>query len=68
MREPLRLGDVDFGAIRVGISTLLVRTELERELQPVLETALYVLAGATLVALLLATSRARGWRRYARFH
>jgi signal transduction histidine kinase len=54
VREPLRLGDVDFGAIRVGISTLLVRTELERELQPVLETALYVLAGATLVALLLA--------------
>jgi len=54
VREPLRLGDVDFGAIRVGISTLLVRTELEHELQPVLETALYVLAGATLVALLLA--------------
>ena len=54
VREPLRLGDVDFGAIRVGISTLLVRTELERELQPVLETALYVLGGATLVALLLA--------------
>jgi signal transduction histidine kinase len=54
VREPLRLGDVDFGAIRVGISTLLVRTELERELEPVLETALYVLAGATLVALLLA--------------
>ncbi len=54
VREPLRLGDVDFGAIRVGISTLLVRTELERELQPVLETALYVLGGATLAALLLA--------------
>jgi signal transduction histidine kinase/HAMP domain-containing protein len=54
VREPLRLGDVDFGAIRVGISTLLVRAELERELQPVLVTALYVLAGATLVALLLA--------------
>ena len=54
VREPLRLGDVDFGAIRVGISTLLVRTELEQELGPVLKTALYVLVGATFVALLLA--------------
>ena len=52
--EPLRLGDRDFGAIRIGISTLLVRTELEERLQPVLSTALWVLVAAIVGALLLA--------------
>jgi signal transduction histidine kinase len=52
--EPLRLGDQNFGTIHIGVSTLLIRNDLDERLQPVLGTALWVLAIAIGGALLLA--------------
>ncbi|HOC17602.1 MAG TPA: ATP-binding protein [Vicinamibacterales bacterium] len=48
--QPLRLGTRDFGAIRVGVSTLLIRQELWEALKPAMVTALIALALAILVA------------------
>ena len=52
--EPLRLGDQNFGTINIGVSTLLIRKDLEERLQPVLVTALWVLGVAIAGALGLA--------------
>jgi signal transduction histidine kinase len=54
VQERLMLGSGDFGAIRIGISTLLVRRELERALRPAIGTVLGALIIATLMAMLLA--------------
>lgn len=58
VRVPLLLdsgaGPEEFGAIRVGISTLLVRDALETTMRPAIITALALLAGAVLVAMVLA--------------
>jgi signal transduction histidine kinase len=54
VRERLMLGTGDFGAIRIGISTLLVRRELEGALRPAIGTVLGALIIATLMAMLLA--------------
>ena len=54
VREPLLLGSRAFGAIRIGISTLLVRRELEKALRPAAGTVLGALIVATVVAMLLA--------------
>jgi signal transduction histidine kinase/HAMP domain-containing protein len=54
VHEPLLLGGTDFGAIRIGVSTLLVRSELEETIRPALNTALTSIVLATLGALLLA--------------
>ncbi len=53
-RQPLLLGDKEIGAIRIGVSTLLIRDDLNGSLQPVLATALAALGVAVLVAVLLA--------------
>jgi signal transduction histidine kinase len=53
-REPLRLGDTDFGSIRVGVSTLLVRQDLDASLRPAIVTAGLALAVAVVGAVLLA--------------
>ncbi len=50
--QPLRLGVKEFGAIRVGVSTLLIRQELWEALKPAFLTALLALALAILVAAL----------------
>lgn len=50
--QPLRLGGKEFGAIRVGVSTLLIRQELWEALKPAFLTALLALALAILVAAL----------------
>jgi signal transduction histidine kinase len=52
--EPLRLGDTDFGSIRVGVSTLLVRQDLDASLGPAVATAGLALAVAVFGAVLLA--------------
>ena len=52
--EPLKLGDQDFGTIRIGVSTLLIKKDLEDRLEPVLTTALWVLLAAMIGALALA--------------
>ena len=53
-RQAITLGDVPFGSIRIGVSTLLMRQELSASLRPALFTAAIALAVAVLVAAILA--------------
>jgi signal transduction histidine kinase len=54
IREPLLLGDKDFGSIRIGVSTLLVKHELREALRTALQNVLLALLISTMVAMLLA--------------
>jgi signal transduction histidine kinase len=54
VRQPLLLAGAQFGSIRIGVSTLLVRKELNAAIKPALVTAGIALAVATLVAMFLA--------------
>jgi len=54
VRQPMMLGDQAFGAIRIGVSTLLMRQELNAALRPAVITAAVSLAVAVFVAALLA--------------
>lgn len=51
---PLQLGELPFGAIRVGLSPVLIRNDLSHALQPMLWTTMLVSGAALLVGLLLA--------------
>ena len=53
-RQALLLGDREIGSIRIGVSTLLIRDDLNKSLRPVLVSALAALAVAVLFAMLLA--------------
>jgi signal transduction histidine kinase len=54
-RQPLYLvGSAEFGSIRVGVSTLLIRRDLDAWLRPALTTALLALIASVLGAMLLA--------------
>jgi signal transduction histidine kinase len=53
-RQPLLLDGKQLGSIRIGVSTLLVRDELNRALAPALMTAAVALAIAVVAAMLLA--------------
>ncbi|MGE5246037.1 MAG: ATP-binding protein [Betaproteobacteria bacterium] len=53
-RQPLLLGDTQFGSIRVGVSTLLIRSDLDLSLRPAVATALIALGISVLVAMLFA--------------
>jgi signal transduction histidine kinase len=52
---PLELGDTPFGAIRVGLSPVLIRYDLTQALRPMLLTTALLSAAAILVGLVLAT-------------
>ncbi|MCA1563795.1 MAG: HAMP domain-containing protein [Acidobacteria bacterium] len=52
--QPLLFGDRDFGAIRIGVSTLLIRSDLQDASQQAIGTALAALVISTVVAMLLA--------------
>src|SRR5262245_36158258 len=52
--QPLLLGDKEIGFIRIGVSTLLIRSDLNQSLGPALATAFAALAIAVIVAMLLA--------------
>lgn len=52
---PLELGDAPFGAIRVGLSPVLIRNDLTQALQPMLFTTALLSAAAILVGLVLAS-------------
>jgi signal transduction histidine kinase len=52
---PLQLGEAPFGAIRVGLSPVLIRDELAKALRPMLLTTVLLSAAAILVGLVLAT-------------
>src|SRR6476620_9253620 len=54
IREPLLLGDQDFGSIRIGVSTILVKHELREALRTALQSVLLALLISTIVAMLLA--------------
>jgi signal transduction histidine kinase len=54
IRQPLLMENVEFGSIRIGVSTLLMRRDLDAALRPALATALGALAVASIVAMLLA--------------
>jgi signal transduction histidine kinase len=54
VRLPMRLGDEAFGSIRIGVSTLLMRQEVNASLQPALVTAAIALTIAVIVAAFLA--------------
>ncbi|OFW25413.1 MAG: hypothetical protein A3H97_02530 [Acidobacteria bacterium RIFCSPLOWO2_02_FULL_65_29] len=53
-RQPLLRGDVEFGSIRIGVSTLLIRSSLNGSLGPAIVTALIALTVAVVVAMLSA--------------
>src|SRR5947209_20256506 len=53
-RQPLLLGDREIGSSRIGVSTLLIRQDLDLSLRPAIATAFAALAIAVMVATLLA--------------
>ncbi len=53
VRQQLRFGERDFGSIRIGISTLLVRSDLHKALWQAAQTALGLMLLAMLAAILL---------------
>ena len=54
VHQPMMLGDEAFGSIRIGVSTPLMRQELNAALRPALVTAAVAIGVAVLVAALLA--------------
>ncbi len=54
LREQILTGETDFGAIRIGVSTLLVRNEILKAVRGFGYTAVIALAISTMVAMLLA--------------
>ena len=54
LRQPLLLGDTEFGSIRIGISPLLIRDDLNTALRPAIYSAIGALAVAVFAAILLA--------------
>jgi len=54
IRQPLLFGDKEFGSIRIGISTLLVKDELRQAFGTAMKGVLLALLLSTVVAMLLA--------------
>jgi len=54
VRQPLLAGDEVFGSIRIGVSTLLVRTELRGAMERAVTVVLIALLVSSIVAVLLA--------------
>lgn len=54
LAQPLLVGDMDFGSIRVGVSTLLIRSDLDLSLRPAAITALIALGVSIFGAVILA--------------
>jgi len=54
LRQPLLLGTTEFGSLHVGVSTLLIRQDLDASLRPAIATAFAALAVSVIVASLLA--------------
>jgi signal transduction histidine kinase len=59
LEEPLLLGNAKVGSIRIGVSTLLIRHDLNASLEPAAVTALIALAVTVLGAMLLAQALLR---------
>ena len=54
VQQPMTLGDEAFGSIRIGVSTLLMRQELDAALRPALLSGAVAIVVAVFVAALLA--------------
>jgi len=54
IREPLLFGDQEFGSIKIGISTILVKNELQQALRLAAQSVLVALIIASVVSMLLA--------------
>ncbi|MBI2835671.1 MAG: HAMP domain-containing protein [Acidobacteria bacterium] len=54
VRQPLLLGNEQFGSIRIGVSTLLIRHDLQEALRPAIYTAVLSVLLAMLTAMLFA--------------
>jgi signal transduction histidine kinase len=54
IRQPMLFEQQEFGSIRIGISTLLIKDELKQALRQSLQNVLVAILVATLVAMLLA--------------
>ncbi len=54
VRQDLLPGIQNLGSIRIGISTLLLEAEFQKELRSILYTNLWILIGASLIAMVLA--------------
>ena len=54
LHRPLLLGNTQIGSIRIGVSTLLIRHDLNASLQPAIATALIALTVTVFAAMLLA--------------
>ena len=54
IREPLLFGDQEFGSIKIGISTLLVKNELQQAFRLAAQSVLFALVLSTIVAMLMA--------------
>ena len=52
--QPLLFGDQQFGTIRIGISTILVKSELQKAFRLALQSVVVALILSTIVAMLLA--------------
>lgn len=59
IQQPLLMGESRFGTIRVGVSMLLARADLDRAMRPAIVTALAALVASSLLAMLLAQSLLR---------
>jgi signal transduction histidine kinase len=54
VRQPLLFGDQEFGTIRIGVSTILVKNELRTAFRYALQSVVIALILSTIVAMLLA--------------
>jgi signal transduction histidine kinase len=59
IQQPLLMGQSRFGTIRIGVSMVLTRADLDRAIRPALVTALAALVASSLLAMLLAQSLLR---------
>ena len=59
IQQPLLSGDTHFGTIRIGVSMLLARANLNRALKPAMIAALGALVASSLLSMLLAQSLLR---------
>jgi signal transduction histidine kinase len=59
VQQPLLMGEARFGTIRIGVSMVLTRADLDRAIKPAIVTALVALVASSLLAMLLAQSLLR---------
>ncbi len=59
VQQPLLMGEARFGTIRIGVSMVLTRADLDSAIKPAIVTAAVALVASSLLAMLLAQSLLR---------